>query len=143
MTQVMDEQQYLAFLDLVKNEILGAKVRIARSANRDLIQLYWVLGKAICDKQLELGWGKSVVEKLAKDLHKVFPDRKGFSVRNLWSMRQLYLEYGNNELLQQLVAEVPWGQNLAIMSKVKDQEARDYYLRSTVEMGWSRNVLVH
>jgi len=58
-------------------------------------------------------------------------------------MRQFYLEYKNNTNLQQLVGEIPWGQNLAILSKVKDPEARRYYIESTISMRWSRNVLIH
>ncbi len=142
-TVVPNEPQYRQFLDEVKGEIRQTKVHVARSANRELIQLYWRLGKAITEKQAALGWGRSVVERLAQDLRKVFQGRSGFSTQNLWYMRQFYLEYQEDEDLQQLVGEIPWGQNLAIMAKVKDRNARHYYLKSTLEMGWSRNVLVH
>jgi len=137
------EQHYLAFLDDVKSEIRKARTQVARAANRELIQLYWTLGKAIADKQEQLGWGKSVVEQLAKDLQKNFEGRRGFSTQNLWYMRQFYIEYQDDPNLQQLVGEIPWGQNLTIMSKVKDHDARNYYLKATLEMGWSRNVLIH
>ncbi len=137
-----DKQQYLAFLDTIKTEIRKSRVNIARTANRELIQLYWLLGKTIADKQQQLGWGKSVVEQLANDLQKTFEGRSGFSARNLWKMRQFYLEYRNDEELPQLVAEIPWGQNLEILAKVKDREARCYYLKATLEMGWSRNILI-
>ncbi|MBC8522664.1 DUF1016 domain-containing protein [PVC group bacterium] len=137
------EQHYLAFLDDVKYKIRKARVQVARATNRELIQLYWTLGKAIADKQEQLGWGKSVVEQLAKDLQKNFEGRSGFSTQNLWYMRQFYKEYQDDTNLQQLVGEIPWGQNLTIMSKIKNREARNYYLKATLEMGWSRNVLIH
>lgn len=137
------EQHYLAFLDDIKSEIRKARVQVARAANRELIQLYWTLGKAIADKQEQLGWGKSVVEQLARDLKNNFEGRRGFSTQNLWYMRQFYTEYQDDVNLQQLVGEIPWGQNLTIMSKVKDRDARNYYLKATLEMGWSRNVLIH
>ena len=137
------EQHYLAFLDDVKSEIKKSRTQIVRATNRELIQLYWTLGKAIADKQEQLGWGKSVVEQLAKDLQKNFEGRRGFSTQNLWYMRQFYIEYQDAPNLQQLVGEIPWGQNLTIMSKVKDHDARNYYLKATLEMGWSRNVLIH
>jgi len=105
--------------------------------------LYWQLGKAIANKQEKLGWGKSVVEQLSKDLQKAFEGRRGYSTQNLWYMRQFYVEYHEDTNLQQLVGDIPWGQNLTIMSKVKDRDARYYYLKATVEMGWSRNVLIH
>ncbi len=137
------EQHYLVFLDDIKSEIRKARTQVSRATNRELIQLYWTLGKAIADKQEQLGWGKSVVEQLAKDLQKNFEGRRGFSTQNLWYMRQFYIEYQDDPNLQQLVGEIPWGQNLTIMSKVKDHDARNYYLKATLEMGWSRNVLIH
>lgn len=137
------EKHYLTFLDDVKKAIRKARIKVARTANRELTQLYWDLGKSITEKQEQLGWGKSVVEQLAKDLQKIFEGRSGFSTQNLWYMRQFYQEYQDDPNLQQLVGEIPWGQNLTIMSKVKDREARSYYLKATQEMGWSRNVLIH
>jgi len=137
------DKHYLTFLDDVKSEIRKARVQVARTANQELIKLYWTLGKAIADKQKQLGWGKSVVEQLAKDLRNNFQGRRGFSTQNLWYMRQFYIEYQDDTNLQQLVGEIPWGQNLTIMSKVKDRDARNYYLTATLEMGWSRNVLIH
>lgn len=137
------EENYRAFLDEVKQKVRYTRTTVARTASRELIQLYWWLGKAIVDKQETLGWGKSVVEQLAQDLRKTFAGRSGFSTQNLWYMRQFYLEYRDDENLQQLVGEIPWGQNLVILSKVKEQEARRYYLQATSKMGWSRNVLIH
>jgi len=140
---IYHEQDYLVFLNDVKTEIRSARIKVARAANRQLIQLYWWLGKSIAEKQEKLGWGKSVVEQLAKDLQRSFEGRSGFSTQNLWYMRQFYIEYQHDVDLQQLVGEIPWGQNLVIMSKVKDKTAREYYLKATLEMGWSRNVLLH
>lgn len=137
------QDDYLTFLDIVKSEIQKTRIQISRVANRELIGLYWKLGQAITKKQQELGWGKSVVEQLAKDLQKSFEGRRGFSTQNLWYMRQFYMAYENNPKLQQLVGEIPWGQNLSIMSKVKNEKERLYYINSTIEMGWSRNVLIH
>ncbi|MCZ6804101.1 MAG: PDDEXK nuclease domain-containing protein [Proteobacteria bacterium] len=84
-----------------------------------------------------------MVEQLARDLQKTFEGRSGFSTQNLWYMRQFYQAYQDDKNLQQLVGEIPWGQNLTIMSKIKDHDARYYYLKATIEMGWSRNVLIH
>ncbi len=140
---ILDESQYRQFLDEVKTEIRQTKIRVAKSANQELIQLYWRLGQVIIEKQEALGWGKSVVEQLAQDLKRTLEGRSGFSTQNLWYMRQFYQEYRDDTDLQQLVGEIPWGQNLTIMAKVKDREARQYYLKTTIEMGWSRNVLIH
>ncbi|HDO22865.1 MAG TPA: DUF1016 domain-containing protein, partial [Nitrospirae bacterium] len=89
------------------------------------------------------GWGKSIVERLSHDLRKEFAGTSGFSTPNLWFMRQMYLEYRDYPNLLQLVREIPWGQNITIMTKVKNVQEREYYLRMTAEMGWSRNVLLN
>lgn len=142
-SSLSEQHHYRVFLDAVKTQIRTARIGVAHAANRELIQLYWSLGKAIADKQEQLGWGKSVVEQLAADLQATFDGRSGFSTQNLWYMRQFYVAYRDDANLQQLVGEIPWGQNLTILSKVKDHDARHYYLKATREMGWSRNVLIH
>lgn len=143
MSLIPNKQQYSQFLDELTIEIRSAKIRVASAASRELIRLYWRIGMAITEKQAQHGWGKSVVEQLASDLKKTFSGRTGFSTQNLWYMRQFYQLYQGDINLQQLVGEIPWGQNLVIMSKVKDADARYYYIKATIEMGWSRNVLIH
>jgi predicted nuclease of restriction endonuclease-like (RecB) superfamily len=84
-----------------------------------------------------------VVNRLSADLRQEFPGVKGFSVQNLWYMRQFYSEYHNNERLQPLVGEIAWAHNLAIMSKCKDPLEREFYIRMTRKFGWTKNVLIH
>lgn len=136
------DKNYQKFLSSVITQIGTTKLRIARSATREQMVLYWWLGNSIEEMQTKYGWGKSVVERLSTDLKKSFPDAiYGFSPRNLWNMRHFYLEYKDNSNLQRLVAEIPWGQNLVIMSKVKDLKAREFYIQATIQMGWTRDVL--
>jgi predicted nuclease of restriction endonuclease-like (RecB) superfamily len=94
-------------------------------------------------KQQSYGWGKSVVEQLAKELAKEFPGTKGFSVQNLWYMRQFFLEYSKEPNLQPLVGEISWAKHIAIFSKCKDPQQREFYIRMTRKYGWTKNVLVH
>ena len=137
------DQDYFGFLKEIKSKIQTARIQAARIVNRELIQLYWNIGQDIVEKQEQMGWGKSVVERLSQDLTKEFPGVNGFSTRNLWDMRKFFAEYEKHENLRQLVAEIPWGQNLVIMSKVKDIKAREYYIQATIDCGWSRNVLLN
>ena len=81
----------------------------------------------IVEKQEELGWGKSVVEQISKDLQKEFPGQSGWSVQNLWYMRKFYLEYRNKENLQPLVGEISWSHNVQIMNKCKDDIEREFF----------------
>ncbi|MCD8543057.1 MAG: DUF1016 N-terminal domain-containing protein [Gammaproteobacteria bacterium] len=124
--------QYRQFLDEITDHISTTRIRMAKAANRETVSLYWWLGEQIVLKQNQYGWGQSVVEKLSHDLKSRFPGMKfGFSPQNLWYMRQFYLEYKDKPILQQAVGEIPWGQNLLIISKVKDDAQRMYYLTQT------------
>lgn len=135
-------QGYKDFLLSIKRRIHESRIRAYNVVNRELIELYWGIGRDIAERQERDGWGKSVVERLSNDLREEFPGTTGFSSQNLWYMRQFYLEYKDHPNLQQLVGEIPWGQNLLIVSKVKDITEQEYYLRMTAEMGWSRSILL-
>jgi predicted nuclease of restriction endonuclease-like (RecB) superfamily len=134
---------YVALLSDIKKRLISARIKTARSVNKELIHLYWEIGKSIAEKQAQNNWGDGVVEKLSADLRKEFHNTFGLSVQNLWYMRKIYLEYKDKPILQQLVGELPWGHNILILSNVKDTKAREYYLRASAEMGWSRNVLLN
>ena len=136
-------REYGRFLNEIKSRIISARIQAVRSVNKELIKLYWDIGKTIVKRQEQYKWGGAVVEKLANDLKEDFKSTFGFSIQNLWYMRQFYLEYKDDAILQQLVGELPWGHNILIFSKIKNKKERAYYLKTTVEMGWSRNVLMN
>lgn len=134
---------YTQLLIDVKERVRSAQLAALKVVNTELVGLYWDLGRMIVERQDQAGWGKSVVERLSQDLRREFPGVAGFSVQNLWYMRQFYLEYRGHEKLQPLVGEVAWAHNLAIMGKCKDPLEREFYLRMTRKFGWSKNVLIH
>ncbi|MGZ0019920.1 PDDEXK nuclease domain-containing protein [Nitrosomonas sp. wSCUT-2] len=134
---------YGQLLTGLKQRIFTAQYAALRAVNKELIALYWDIGKMIADQQEQQGWGKSVVERLSIDLKAEFGERSGFSVQNLWYMRQFYREYQNEKNLQPLVGEVSWSKHLIIMSRCKSPLAREFYLRSTARFGWSKRVLDH
>jgi|GEM_PF-3743566 len=100
------DKNYLEFLHDIKSIIISARISAARYVNSELILLYWDIGRGIVEKQKELGWGESVVEVLSRDLRRIFPDIKGFSIDNLWRMRKLYNTYSSIGFLAQLVPEI-------------------------------------
>jgi hypothetical protein len=100
---------YPAFLRALKERILHARITAARKVNFELVLLYWDIGRGILQKQRKAGWGDSVVEILARDLHREFPDIRGFSARNLWDMRRFFEAYGTRDFLRQAVAELADG----------------------------------
>jgi predicted nuclease of restriction endonuclease-like (RecB) superfamily len=136
-------QDYGRLLGEIKERIRSAQYEALRKVNRELISLYWDIGRLIVERQRDAGWGKSVVETLADDLQAEFPGIAGFSARNIWRMRNFYLTYHDNEKLPPLVAEIGWSHNLLIMEKCKDDLEREFYLRMTRRLGWTKNVLTH
>lgn len=136
-------EDYHDFLRELKGRILQAQVRAVLSVNRELVLLYWQIGGDILDRQQQQGWGAKVIDNLATDLRKAFPEMKGFSSRNLKYMRSFAEAYPDEQFVQQVVAQIPWGHNLRILDAVKDSVEREWYARQTIEQGWSRNVLVH
>ncbi|HET6383646.1 MAG TPA: PDDEXK nuclease domain-containing protein [Armatimonadota bacterium] len=133
---------YEEFLRDVKARVRAAQVRAALAVNRELVLLYWSIGRDILQRQRAQGWGAKVIERLSIDLRHEFPDIKGFSPRNLVYMQTFASAYAD-EFTQQVAAQIPWFHNCAILDKVSDQSEREWYIRATIEHGWSRNVLVH
>lgn len=134
---------YNDFVSDIKQRIRSAQYEAMKAVNKQAIQLNWDIGKMIVEKQEQLGWGKSVVEQLSKDLQREFPDQRGWSSRNLWLMKQFYEIYRNNEILQPMVAEIGWTHNVLIMSKCKDNLEREFYIRMTRKFGWTKDVLIN
>ena len=134
---------YSETLKSLKEKIKAAQLRATIAVNTELILLYWEIGRTILEKQDAEGWGSKIIEKLSKDLKSDFPEMKGFSVRNLKYMRKFAESYPNFELVQQLVALLPWGHNVFLLDKTKTEEERLWYAQKAIEFGWSRNVMVH
>ena len=134
---------YAAFLAETKSQIRQRQFQALRVVNHELLDLYWWLGENISQRQAAQGWGKAVVESLARDLQAEFPGRNGFSVQNLWLMRQFFNEYSQRPKLQPLVREISWAKNLVILARCKDDLEREFYLRATARFGWTKNVLQH
>jgi predicted nuclease of restriction endonuclease-like (RecB) superfamily len=134
---------YADFLLEVKTEIRQRQLQALRTVNSEMLALYWWLGESISHRQAALGWGKAVVENLARDLQTEFPGRNGFSARNFWNMLNFYRDYADKPKLQPLVAEISWVKNLLIMAHCKDDLEREFYLRATARFGWTKNVLQH
>ena len=143
MINVSNQNQYIDFVKEIKQKIHSAKSKAVLSVNKQMVTLYFEIGKEIVLKQESMGWGRSIVEEMSKDLQAEFGKRSGFSSQNLWYMRQFFIIYKETANLQQLVGEIPWGQNILIFSKCKDEKEREYYLKNTIEFGWSRNILTH
>ena len=120
---------YNSFVQEIKQRIRSAQYEALKTVNKEMILLYVDIGKRIVESQKKHGWGKSIVETLAKDLQAEFPGVSGYSADNLWRMRKFYLNYANKPKLAPLVQEIAWAHNIAIMEKCKDDLPREFYLR--------------
>jgi len=134
---------YSRLLSEIKERIRSAQYAALKVVNKELVGLYWDIGKKIVARQNAEGWGKSVVERLSADLQREFPGVGGFSAQNLWYLRQFYQEYQDALNLQPLVGEIGWSHNLVIIGRCKEPLEREFYLRMTRKFGWSKNVLIH
>jgi len=134
---------YSELLAELKSQIVSARLNAALSVNHELVLLYWRIGRQILSRQELEGWGSKVIDRLADDLRHAFPEMKGFSPRNLKYMRALAEAYSDEQFVQATLAQIPWYHNVTILDKIKDHAEREWYIRQTIQHGWSRNVLVH
>lgn len=134
----MIKEEFKEIITNIKEEIRTTQVRTMLEVNKNLIMLYFRLGKIIYDNS---EYGNSFIKNVATEIKLSFPNLKGFSDRNLRSMKLFYEEYKDDENWQQLVAKLPWGHNLLLIEKFKDKKIRKIYALATIENGWSRNVL--
>jgi predicted nuclease of restriction endonuclease-like (RecB) superfamily len=132
---------YRNWLAELKQRVERARQRAAASVNRELVTLYWQIGRDILARQQQQGWGARVIDQLARDLKAAFPDMKGFSPRNLKYMRTLAQAWPEAEFVQQPAAQLPWFHLCTLLDKVKDPAAREWYANKALEHGWSRSIL--
>ena len=150
--QVIQSSDYRDFIIRIKSEIKSSQIKAAIAVNRELLKLYWFLGSQIAEKQKATNWGDGFVKQVSQDLRHEFPNMKGFSTRNIHLIKQWYLFWHEgDEIVQQVVAQlenlpifqIPWGQNLVIISKSKSMQEARFYVQKTIENNWSRAVLTH
>lgn len=137
---LINNNEYLNIIESVKSEIKNAQYKAAVSVNKELVLLYYNIGKIINEHKT---WGSKFIENLSADIHLSFPDTKGYSVRNLKYMAKFAAEYPDEEFVQQVVAQIPWGQNIVLLDRISDFEVKKWYAHKIIENGWSRNVLIH
>ena len=132
---------YLKFIDEVKSEIQKQRISVVLNANSSMICLYWNIGRGILKKQEEEGWGAKIIDRMAKDLKDAFPEMSGFSPRNIKYMRKFAESWPDFEIVQRVVAQIPWRTNISLMDKLKDEESRIWYAYKVIENGWSKTIL--
>ena len=139
----LSPEGYYDFVSDVKSRIANAQTRAALAVNSELVLLYWHIGRTILEQQDRFGWGSKVIDQLSEDLKHEFPKMKGFSSRNLKYMRAFAAAWPELSIVQEVLAQITWYHNVAIIEKIPQTSIREWYARATIKNGWSRNVLVH
>lgn len=134
---------YPDMLASVADKVSTGRVRAVAAVNQELVATYWAVGKEILDRQSQEGWGAKVIDRLSADLRDKFPDARGLSPRTLKYMRAFAEAWTREAIVQQPLAQLPWGHNVTLIEKLSDTQTRLWYAAAAVEHGWSRNVLVH
>lgn len=134
-------KDYASVLAELKRRIGSERLRVTLAANAAMIKLYWDVGRVILARQENAGWGARVIDRLAADLRKAYPDMRGFSSRNLLFMRGFAAAYPGESIVKQPVSQLPWGHVVRLIQRVKDAEVREWYARQAAKYGWSRAVL--
>ncbi|MBD2801852.1 DUF1016 domain-containing protein [Xenorhabdus sp. M] len=147
----LELQVYTSLLIDVKERIRRGQLRVIQAVNAELIQMYWDIGQLLHKRQMLQGWGAGIIPKLARDIANELPEVKGFSERNLKRMLRFYREYAflsngdenaTSEIVPQPVAQLPWGHNILLIEKIKDQTERFWYAEQVLIQGWSRDSLL-
>src|SRR2546425_2006346 len=141
MAEPLLPSDYPSFLSSIKEQVQQAQLKALVAVNRELILLYWHIGRDILERQEREGWGAKVIDKLSQDLHAEFPHMRGFSVRNLNYMRAFAEAYPDEQFVQTLSAQITWSHNTLLLDKVKDPHERLWYMQKAAELGWSHNIL--
>ena len=142
MSKKLSNIEYSSWIKSLKTKIREAQNKVAFTINSQLLELYWELGKELALRQKDTNWGSKYIETTAKELRTSFPQIKGFSRRNLYAMRQWYLFYSKeSEFVPHGVAQIPWGHNRLIVSKIKDLEEARFYIAEVINNGWDRETL--
>lgn len=132
---------YVQWLADIKNRVSAARHKAALAVNAELVSLYWHIGRDILQRQAAQGWGSKVIDRLGRDLREAFPEMKGFSRANLLYMRAFAEAWTDFEIVQQSVGQLPWGHNVLLLNRIKEQEARLFYVQKAIVENWSRATL--
>ena len=134
----IDINKYKVLLENIKQEVLNAQYKAIYAVNKELMFMYWHIGKIILDNSQ---WGNKYIDSLSMDLKMEFHEMKGFSTRNLKYMRKFAKEYPDFQFVQEVLAQITWYHNIILMDKIDDIEERKWYIKETVQNGWSSNIL--
>lgn len=142
MNEIAQNREFYEWINQLKSKIRTVQTKVALTLNTQLIELYWEIGKDISNRQKQTNWGSKFIEQTAIELRSEFPQIKGFSRRNLYAIRQWYRFYSTKyEFVPQSVAQIPWGHNRLIITKIKEINEAEFYCNEVIKNAWDRDTL--
>lgn len=135
-------ENYQKFIKEIRDQIKHERFKAVMSANKSMILLYWNIGRAILERQINEGWGTKVIDRMSYDLKEAFPEMNGFSTRNLKYMRKFAECWQDIKIVQRIVAQIPWRSNITLLDKIKDPRTRLWYAQKTIENSFGKDMLV-
>ncbi|GAB3692222.1 PDDEXK nuclease domain-containing protein [Spirosoma flavus] len=160
-----DTIKYSLLLNDISQQILQSRYRAARLVNRELLLLYFAVGKRLSEKIAAEKWGTSILENLSADLQKQLPGLRGFSYRNLRNMRQFAEAYtqlisdsadnqrkDDNLIWQTMSAKLEniefdvffslsFSHHILLLNRCNDLQERIFYMNKTVANQWTHEIL--
>lgn len=166
MRELITDNEYRDWIVSIKSRVQASQIKAAVAVNVAMLDLYWFLGEQIIERQETASWGDGFLEQMSRDLLAEFPEMKGFSYRNLRSIRQWVRFWNQLDSIgkqavsksdpnwkqvvaklapnaKQLVSQIPWGHNVRLVQKLDDPADALFYVLKTIENNWSRAVLTH
>jgi predicted nuclease of restriction endonuclease-like (RecB) superfamily len=137
---LMNNAEYFEIVEGIKTQIRASQYKAVVGANKELLTLYWNIGKVILENR---SWGNKFVENLSKDIRADFPNATGYSIRNLKYMQKFAATYPDLEFVQSVTAQIPWTHNKSVLDKVKEKGQMQWYISKTAENGWRVEILEH
>ena len=137
---LINNDEYFCTVESIKEDIRRAHYKAVVAVNKELIMLYHRIGTVINTHKT---WGNKFIDNLAYDIRVSFPGVKGFSIRNLKYMSKFASLFEEDSIVQQVVAQIPWGHIIVLIDRLKDKRSLEWYIGKSAENGWSRSVLVH
>jgi len=139
---LLGSKEFTDLVSFLKEEVKNSRLKATLAVNKELVMLYWRLGRRILQEQQRYNWGDFFLEKISQDLRSEFPAIKGLSYRNFMYMRLFASKIDDIEFTQQAAAQIPWGHNILLLDKNLPSITYIWYAVQTIENGWSRNVLL-
>ena len=146
------DKDYIRWVEDLSVRYRQSQIKAAVRVNRELLKYYWELGRDIEEMRVEERWGEKVIKNLSVDLQRKNLNATGLSRTNIYYAKKFYLLYSQYlkvvpqpvGQLEEMLFSIPWGHHRYLMDRYSKEPAKAlFYVRKTMEEGWSRDTLLN